>query len=360
MAQAVSPYPAIFDGHNDTILSLIQTGRSFFERSDVGHVDLPRARAGGLGGGFFAIYIRDPVAPLPRAGDRASEEAMLQRYGDERNWPEPMPLEYAQSTALHLVGRLLALEQASAGQARVVRTAGELQRCLDDGTFAMLLHFEGAEPLDPDGAALEVFYAAGLRSVGLTHSRRNRYAWGVPFKFPHSPDTGPGLTDEGKALVRQLNRRRVMIDLSHLNERGFWDVAAISDAPLVATHSNAHALTPATRNLTDRQLDAIRERRGVVGLNFHVGFLRADGARDPDTPLARMVEHIEYMVGRMGIDCVALGSDFDGATMPAALQDAAGLPRLMDALRDRGYGAEDLRKLAHGNWVRVLRETWGA
>jgi membrane dipeptidase len=357
---AAGTYPLVFDGHNDTILSLGETGRSFFERSDAGHIDLPRARAGGLGGGFFAMYIRDPAVAHTPPTDPATVDTTLRTYGDEKNWPEPMSLEYAQAAAISLLGQLLVLEQASGGQVKVVRTAGELQRCLDTGILAMVLHFEGAEPLDPDGRALEVFCRAGVTSVGLTHARRNRFAQGVPFKFPHSPDTGPGLTDAGKDLVRQLNRRRVMIDLSHITERGFWDVAAISDAPLVATHSNAHALTPSARNLTDRQLDAIRDSRGVAGLNFHVGFLREDGGRDPNTPLARMVDHVRYMVERMGIDCVALGSDFDGATMPAGVKDAAGLPHLMEALVARGYGGDDLRKLAHGNWVRVLRDTWGS
>jgi membrane dipeptidase len=346
--------PLVFDGHNDTILSLLTTGRSFFDRSAEGHIDLPRARDGGLGGGFFAVYIHDPV----NAAAGSDPEAAMKMYGDERTWPEPMPLDYAQGHAVRLLGRLLRLEADSNGQVKAVLTAADLQRCLDTGVFAMLLHFEGAEPLDPDGAALEAFYAAGLRSVGLTHSRRNRFARGVPFKFPHSPDTGEGLTDEGKALVRQLNRKKVMIDLSHLNERGFWDVQSLSDAPLVATHSNAHALSASARNLTDKQMDAIRESRGIAGLNFHVGFLRADGVKDTSTPIARMVEHIDYMVKRMGVDHVGLGSDFDGATMPADLKDATGLPKLMQALRDR-FGAEDLRKLAHGNWVRVLRETWG-
>jgi len=360
VASLAASYPTIFDGHNDTILSLAQTGRSFFERSEIGHIDLPRAREGGLGGGFFAVYIRDPSLPEAAVTDPAKAEVILRTYGDEKNWPEPMSLEYAQSAALGYLGRLLALERGSGGSVRIVRTAAELQQCLDDGIFAVLLHFEGAEPFDPDGHALEVFYAAGLRSVGLTHARRNRFAQGVPFKFPHSPDTGPGLTDEGKQFVRQLNRRRVVVDLSHITEQGFWDVAAITDAPLVATHSNAHALTPSPRNLTDRQLDAIRQSRGVAGLNFHVGFLRADGGRDRDTPVGRIVEHIDYMVERMGIDCVAFGSDFDGAIMPAGIGDAAGLPRLMEALAARGYSDADLRKLAHGNWLRVLRETWGA
>lgn len=359
MVQTSPAFPPIFDGHNDTVLSLVKTGRSFYERSTHGHIDLPRARAGGLGGGFFAVYIHDPVnAEQARAG--ASLEATMRIYSDERTWPEPMSLEYAQSAAVGLLGRLIGLARASDGEVAVVRTAAELQRCLAHGVFAMVLHFEGAEPLDPHGYALETFYAAGVRSVGLTHSRRNRFAQGVPFTFPASPDTGPGLTDAGKALVRQLNQRRVMIDLSHITEKGFWDVARITDAPLVATHSNAHALSPSPRNLTDRQLDAIRDSRGIAGLNFHVGFLREDGARDVHTPLTRMVDHIEYMVERMGIDCVGLGSDFDGAHMPAALGDAAGLPGLVQALRDRGYAGEDLRKLLHGNWVRVLRQTWGA
>lgn len=351
-------FPLIFDGHNDTVLSLLDTDRSFFERSDAGHVDLPRAREGGLGGGFFAIYIRDPGVSEEPPADSSSASTSMRPYNDESTWPEPMSLEYAQATALGLIGRLLRVEQASGGRAKVVRSASELQQCLDGGVFAMLLHFEGAEPLDPEGHSLEAFYAAGLRSVGITHSRRNRFAQGVPFKFPHSPDTGPGLTDAGRELVRHLNRRRVMIDLSHITEQGFWDVAALTDAPLVATHSNAHALTPSPRNLTDRQLDAIRESGGVVGLNFHVGFLREDGARSAETPISRMVEHIDYMIRRMGVDCVALGSDLDGAVMPSELKDAAGLPRLLQALADRGYTGEDLRKIAHGNWVRVLRETW--
>ena len=126
----------------------------------------------------------------------------------------------------------------------------------------------------------------------------------------------------------------------------------------MATHSNAHALCPSTRNLTDRQLDAIRDSGGVVGVNFHVGFLRSDGERNPDTPLSVVADHVDYLAGRMGLDHVAFGSDFDGATMPAALGDAAGLPRLIDTLRERGYDDATLRRLASENWLRVLERTW--
>jgi membrane dipeptidase len=150
-----------------------------------------------------------------------------------------------------------------------------------------------------------------------------------------------------------------MVDLSHLNERGFWDVAGITDRPLVATHSNAHALCDTPRNLTDRQLDAVRDSGGMVGVNFAVAFLRSDGRQDPDTPIMEIVRHVDHMVERMGVDHVGLGSDFDGATVPRELGDASGLPRLLDRLRERGYGPEELRKLASGNWLRVLRKTWG-
>jgi len=149
-----------------------------------------------------------------------------------------------------------------------------------------------------------------------------------------------------------------MIDLSHLNERGFWDVAGLSEAPLVATHSNAHALCPTPRNLTDRQLAAIRESGGMVGLNFAVSFLREDGRRESDTPLEVMVRHLDHLIEHLGVDHIGLGSDFDGATIPRVIGDVAGLPRLLAALRAHGYDDVTLHKLGHRNWLRLLEKTW--
>ena len=234
----------------------------------------------------------------------------------------------------------------------------ELEQCLSDGTLAMIIHIEGIEAIDTKLNALEVFYQAGLRSLGITWSRDNAFGHGVPFAFPSSPDTGPGLTDAGKELVRVCQQIGVMVDLSHLNEKGFWDVASISENPLVATHSGVHELCPVSRNLTDKQLDAIRDSDGIVGVNYHVGFLRADGQVNSDTSLDTIVQHLDYMVDRMGIDHVALGSDFDGATMPDELGDVAGLPKLIAALEGAGYDEAALRKIAHENWLRVLRKTW--
>lgn len=347
----------IFDGHNDTLLALYERERgegvTFFDRSEKGHIDLPRAREGGLGGGFFAVYLPpDPALPKPDRPDLPETGAF------EIALPAPLELAYAQQTALAVTASLFRIEAASSGQLKVVRTAGELAACLREGVIAAILHFEGAEAIDPQLDALEVFYQAGLRSIGPVWSRPNAFGHGVPFAFPRTPDTGPGLTDAGKELVRACNRLGIMIDLSHLNEQGFWDVARLSDAPLVATHSNAHALCRSTRNLTDRQLAAIRESDGMVGLNFAVGFLREDGKNDADTPLDVMVRQIDYLVERLGIDRVGLGSDFDGARMPSELGDAAGLPKLVAALRAAGYDDAALRKIAHENWLRVLRKTW--
>jgi membrane dipeptidase len=359
----------VFDGHNDTLLDLPLTGRSFFERSEQGHLDLPRAVEGGLGGGFFAVFIRDPEvaaempSPDPDAADEEDTTAvaarMAGRYSDPNHLPPQMTLDFAQREAMRAVARLFRLEAESAGAAHVVRTAGELRRCLETGTFAMELHFEGAEAIDPDFDALEVYYQAGLRSLGITWSRPNRFGYGVPFQFPASPDTGPGLTELGKELVRRCNRLGIMIDLSHLNEAGFWDVAAITDAPLVATHSNVHAICAATRNLTERQLDAIRDSDGLVGLNFNCGFLHPEGLRESALDLGIMIDHLDSLIERLGDDKVGLGSDFDGATMPEGVRDVSLLPNLLDAMRSRGYDDATIRKIAYGNWLRVMEKTWG-
>ncbi len=346
----------VFDGHNDLLLRLYRAddrdGSSFFEEGETGDLDFPRALKGGFAGGFFAVYIPSD----PSIGEEGI--ASLRASMEEGALPPPLDFGYAQRTAIGMMALLFRLEAGSGGKVKVVRTVDELSACLKSGVMAAICHFEGAEAIDPDLNALEVFYRVGLRSLGPVWSRPTIFAEGVPFRFPHSPDTGPGLTDRGKALVKECNRLGIMLDLSHLNEQGFWDVAKLSDAPLVATHSNVHTLCAATRNLTDKQLDAIRESDGMVGLNFGCGFLRDDGKSDADTPLEVLVRHIDYLVERLGIDRVGLGSDFDGATMPHELSDASKLPNLITRLGKSGYDAASLRKLGHENWVRVLGKTW--
>lgn len=355
-------YP-ILDGHNDTVLHLMADeqgqARDFFAHNERGHIDLPRAKQGGLAGGFFAIYVPNPASDQEAiAAARAAQPPQL---------PPPLTLDYAQQFVFKALRTLYDVEKQAEGQVKITRTVAEIEQCLADDVLAMILHFEGAEAIDSDFDALEVFYQAGLRSLGLVWSRPTIYGEGVPFRFPSSPDTGDGLTQEGKALVKRCNELGILIDLSHLNEKGFWDVARLSTAPLVATHSNVHALSATPRNLTDKQLDAIKDSDGMVGLNFATVFLHAEGINgrsaeqlQADTTLELMVQHVDYLVERLGIDRVGLGSDFDGAGVSDAIKDVAGLPHLIAALAAAGYNEEALNKLTHQNWLRVLRQTWQA
>jgi membrane dipeptidase len=321
----------IIDGHNDLVLHRWRGEPTL-------HLDLDAAREAGFSGGFFALYV-----PSPHPGDPKDTPYALPL-------PEPIPHEEAARIAEELFAALSELPVARAMSVDDFR----------EGQVTAIVHMEGAEPLAPDLSDLERWYERGLRSVGLVWSRPNAFAEGVPFRFPSSPDTGGGLTDAGRELVRACNRLGILVDVSHLNEAGFWEVAEISDAPLVATHSNAHALCPASRNLTDRQLDAIRDSGGVVGVNFAVAFLREDGYNDKTTPIGEIVRHIDYMVERMGIDHVAFGSDFDGATISEELGGVAGLPKLVSALREAGHDDAAVAKLTHENWLRVLAATWHA
>ncbi|MBB3463707.1 dipeptidase [Rhizobium sp. BK377] len=344
----------VFDGHNDVLLRLWSHAKDgsdpvaeFADGTTAGHIDAPRSKAGGLAGGLCAIYI--PSGDLVFADPDANGHYAT---------PLAAPLDPLPSLAIATEMAAIALRLDRAGAWRLCRSVQDIRKAMASGVFAAVMHMEGCEAIGADLAALDVFYAAGLRSLGPVWSRHNIFGHGVPFAFPSSPDTAPGLTEAGFALVRECNRLGILIDLAHITEKGFWDVAQTSDQPLVASHSNVHALTPVARNLTDRQLDAIRERRGLVGVNYATAMLRPDGRSDADTPLSDMIRHIDYLVNRVGIDCVALGSDFDGATIPEEIGDASGNQRLIAALRQAGYGAEDLTKMASENWLRILASAW--
>src|SRR5215217_9508150 len=315
------PMLTVFDGHNDTLTR--EDADRFSTGREGGHIDLPRARAGGLGGGIFAAFTGTPGA--------SDDEYERPDGALETELAAPIGQELAAGLVLRTLGRLLRLERED--HVAVARRPGDLDAARKAGVLAAVAHLEGAEAVDPDLHALDVLYAAGLRSLGPVWSRPNAFGHGVPFAFPSSPDTGPGLTPAGVALVRRCFELGVAVDLSHLNEAGFWDVARLDGAPLIASHSGAHALAPSSRNLTDAQIDAIGASGGLVGIVYAVNFLRGDGAEDADTPLATVSAHARHVADRIGAEHVGLGSDFDGATMPAELADVAGLPRLLDALR---------------------------
>lgn len=346
----------VFDGHNDFLQRMVAAGPArdalWLQGDGTGHLDLRRMQAGGFVGGFFAIWTPSPAGP-----DDALAAMLKKNPPFALDLPPEISADQALPHALAQAGQLMAM--ARSGTLDICLSAADLRASIAAGRIAAILHIEGAEPI-ADLDALHVWHAMGLRSLGPVWSRPTAYGHGVPFAFPSSPDTGPGLTDLGKELVKECNALRIMLDLSHLNEKGFDDVARLSDAPLVASHSCAHAIAPSSRNLTDRQLSVIAESRGLVGLNFAVGFLHPQGRRDPMHGFEIMLRHLDHLLNFLGEDGVALGSDFDGAEMPADLADAASLQNLTQAMLEHGYGRALVEKIACQNWLNLLERTWGA
>ena len=340
----------VFDGHNDALIAAdhaqLASGRAG------GHLDVPRMRAGGVRAAIFAVFTPPPEdVDAPPAPPPSLTDVPL---------ADPLDHAYAAQFATRAAGRLAALERA--GAITVARRLADLDAVHDDPELrpAAILHLEGAEAIDPELESLEHWYAAGLRSLGPVWSRPTAFGHGVPFRAPSSPDTGPGLTEAGRRLVARCAELGILVDLSHLNEAGFWDVARLSAGPLVVSHTAAHALAQSSRNLTDGQLDAVRDSGGLVGIVYAVGFLRADFAADPGTPIELIARHAAYVAERIGVQHVGLGSDFDGAMIPDELGDVAGVPRLFDAFAKAGFSAAELDAIAWDNWRRVLGECWRA
>jgi membrane dipeptidase len=306
-------------------------------------------RGGNVRGAIFAVFTpseHEREQPLPR-NDGVIEFELASPVSQAR------AAAYASSAA----GRLVELERG--GHVRIARTIEDVDAATDGAAPPVaVLHLEGAEAIDPELEALALWYSAGLRSLGPVWSRPNAFAHGVPFVSPSSPDTGPGVTVVGVALIRRCAELGILVDLSHLNEAWFWDVAALEAGPLVASHSAAHALCPASRNLTDPQLDAIGSSGGLVGIVFACPFIRPDFSDDPDTPIELIAKHARYVADRIGVEHVALGSDFDGAPIPREVGDVAGMPRVLEALRGAGFTGPEVQAIAWHNWRRVLAAWW--
>ena len=351
----------VFDGHNDVLLRLYrakdqpEAGFDFFAENAEGHIDLPRARKGGLAGGIFAIF-----TPTPRDSPEWAEDwgRTIEAGGYRQQLHSAIDPAYARAFTDEVIDLLYQTVADSGGRLELVSTTRAIEDSIACDTLAMVMHFEGAEAIHKDLSNLESYYQKGLRSLGIVWSRPNVFATGVPFCFPASPDTGPGLTGAGEALVQRCNELGILVDLAHINEAGFWDVARISQAPLVVSHSAAHAICPSTRNLTDRQIDAVGASDGIIGLIFEPANLREDGQMDNATPLSLLARHISYIADRIGVDHVGLGSDFDGANVPDAIGSAAGLQGVIHALQEAGFTPDEVEKIAYRNWLRVLKTTW--
>ncbi|CAJ0994317.1 dipeptidase [Sodalis praecaptivus] len=353
MTTSISPSLPMFDGHNDALLRLWLNGASdpaaaFVQGTPDGHLDLPRCLRGGFAGGLFAAFV-PPPSYLAR---HAPAQALPERSDDL-----PTPAE-SRAITLDQLAILRRIEVVSGARARLCRSVADIRRCIAQGTIAMVMHLEGADALDTSLSLLEELHTAGLRSLGPVWNRRNAFGTGIQGRFPEPPAAGAGLTPAGKRLIQRCLQLRIMVDVSHMDATGFWQTAELGGAPLVATYSNAYALCPQPRNLTDAQLAAIRQSGGFVGVNFGTAFLRADGKRTPDTGVDEIVRHIDYLLHKVGEDGVGLGSDFDGVNVPGEMADVAGLPLLAQALARQGYDRALQEKIAYGNWLRVLERTW--
>lgn len=307
----------VVDLHADTILWIQAGRRTLGERSASGHVDLPRLREGGVGVQVFAAYIA------------------------------PQEVTRGLSRALELLRAFHAAVAANSAQISLVTTVEEIEQMRRAGRIAAVLSIEnGGDALARDVRTLDEFYRQGVRMLGLTWNNSNALGDGALGR-EHG-----GLTDLGRAVLRRMEELGIIVDVSHLSEGAFWDTMRTTRGPLVASHSNAAALHRHPRNLTDEQLRAIAARGGVVGVNFYPEFL--GGAT-----LERVLDHIDHMVKVMGINHVALGSDFDGIPeTPRGLEDVSMLPNLTAGLLRRNYTTEQIHKILGSNALRVFRQAW--
>ena len=334
----------VFDGHNDALSRLWGTNAdpvaSF--AGEAGHVNVGACRAGGMKGGFFAIF--SPMARMvfDFANFDPSVFKMKIPQMDESDGLVPAIGQAAIAHKLH-----------DAGQIEIVTDAESLARAFVGEPIACILHLEGAECIGPDLLALDALYALGLRSLGPVWSRPTAFGDGVPFAQGRDGDCGPGLTRDGKRLLARCRELGVMVDTSHMNVKSFWDVGE-AGLPLVATHSNAYQLCKTTRNLTDEQLRAIGESQGMAGLNFGTIFIEEAAWQGGSATLDKAVQHLAHMVEQAGEDAVALGTDFDGAPLPEGVNSAADLPKLVEAMRAAEFGDELIAKITHENWLAFL------
>ncbi len=236
------------------------------------------------------------------------------------------------------------------GEIFKVSTGDDLARIGTDSGIGFLTLMEGADPIEsPD--ELDGYYEKGVRIIGLAWNDKNRYASGN--------DTEDGLSEAGVELIKRMNGLRITLDLSHLNEKCFWEAIRLTELIPIATHSNARALTDHPRNLRDDQHLAISERGGVTGIVLYSQFLKT-GDRAPT--LEDVFAHADYMIGLCGEDHVGIGSDMDGARVedfPEELRKISDLPRIADYFLEKGYSEERVRKILGGNFLRVMKENLG-
>jgi membrane dipeptidase len=290
------------------------------QRSNIGHLDIPRMIEGGVTCQVFAISSersRTPAYPL-----RTSLMMIDRFYKECAIIPDLVP----------------------------ITSYNEIVDAKKQGKVTGLLSIEGADIIEGRIEILGIFYRLGVRMVGLVHSLRNQLADGVTDRR-----TGGGLSEFGVQVVGELDHHGVIIDVSHLNDEGFWDVLDNTKNPVIASHSNARAVCCHPRNMTDEMITALAENYGVMGMNFAPSFIHP-----VEATLKRMVDHIDHIVDLVGPDHVGLGSDFDGIPYtPKGLNDVSKMPNITCELEKRGYDTEDIIKIMGGNHLRLIKRVVG-
>ncbi len=351
------------DTHIDTLQRVLIEDVEIGERLPGGHVDIPRLKAGGVNTPFFALWV-----PTYYKGSEAVRRTLQLRDAMQRVFDlHPRQIELA-------------------------TTVADVERITRTGKIAAVLTIEGGHQIADDLAVLRVYHKLGIRSMTLTHFRNNNWADSSTDKPVHN-----GLTDFGKEVVREMNRLGMLVDISHVADKTFFDTLAVTTKPVIASHSSCRVLSDVPRNMSDEQLRAVAKNGGVVGINFGSGFLsqkaaealkksisarvetevnltgkeldeyaaadhrRGSGRSEgPPASLEDAVAHIEHVAKIAGIDHVGIGSDYDGVgSVPIGLEDISKMPALAAALRKRGYSDADIRKIMGGNFLRVMRQVFG-
>ncbi|WP_437919308.1 dipeptidase [Sphingobacterium sp. LRF_L2] len=352
----------VVDGHNDVIYESLLKGRDIGKRIDVGHTDIPRLQEGGVDVQVFAVWSDDKKFGTGKAFRHANKQIDALEY---------MVLKNKSSIA-------------------IAKRYADIDKIIAEGKIAAIIGVEGGNMIENSLDNLDSLYHRGARYLTLTWNYNLSWASAAAVESKSEGSRGKGLTSLGERIIRRMNELGMMVDLSHVGEKTFYDVLAITTKPVLVSHSNAYSLMPHYRNLKDAQLDALRKNGGVVGVNFYSGFLDPDFTtrakqlyrqhfkekgnynlsavrqyeqlplalrRKADAPLATLLDHIDYLVGKLGVDHVAVGSDFDGIeSSPQGLEDVSKFPVLTDALLKRGYSKTDVAKIMGGNFLRLMRE----
>jgi membrane dipeptidase len=356
----------VLDTHDDTTQRFFSKDFDIGKRNPDGHVDIPRMREGGMNAIFFSIWIDGRIMGPP-----AVEKALDQIDAVHEN-----VRKYSKDMVL-------------------CRTAGEVREAHKQGKIAALIGVEGGHMIGNDIRVLRMFGNLGVRYMTLSHFYNDEWADSSTDKPVHN-----GLTDFGKDIVREMNRQGIMVDISHVSDKTFYDALEVSKAPLMASHSSCRAICNHPRDMSDEMIKALAAKGGVIQINYERSFIdqaykdaydkvsggvvaamekvtkecagdeacvgrkikdmetqmEASGAL-PRVSWEKIIEHIDHVVKLAGADHVGLGSDFDGATMPDGMEDCSKLPKITEALVRKGYADDDIRKILGGNLLRVMEQT---